>query len=79
MLHYDLLAINSHLPGRLIQQTFSDTRDVAITDFTRTLKDLKQSFDSAVNIQTAFISFRVSHGVEKIGLHFFPLQLAPQY
>jgi hypothetical protein len=35
-------------------------------DFIDRFRDLKQSLDSAVNIQTAFVSIRAAEGIERL-------------
>jgi hypothetical protein len=59
--------------GRLIRQSFSNNDANAISEFSQTFLDLKNSFDSSINAHTAFVSFRISEGVEKIGftIHIF--------
>jgi hypothetical protein len=54
------------LSGRLSRQALLDKTDT-INLLSQTFVDLKNRFDSAINIQTAFVSFRISEGVEKIG------------
>jgi len=41
-----------------------------IQDFTERFRDLKRSFDSAVGLQTAFVSIRAVEGIERLCVYF---------
>ena len=60
--------------GRVVRQAISDKANT-IAKFTRTFVDLKRAFDSAINVQIAFVSFRISEQVEQLGIiiHFSSL------
>src|SRR3984957_1833129 len=63
--------------GRVVRQAISDKANT-IAKFTRTFVDLKREFDSDINVQIAFVSFRISEQVEQLGIlsFIFPLQLS---
>ena len=46
-------------------QTFSNTGDV-INKFTETFCNLKDAFDSGINVQTTLVSYRITERVDKL-------------
>src|SRR3984957_19026490 len=63
--------------GRVVRQAISDKANT-IAKFTQTFVGLKRAFDSAINVQIAFVSFRISEQVEQLGIlsFIFLLQLS---
>lgn len=53
--------------GRIWRQTFSNTKET-INQMTKTLLELKASFDSGLAVQIAFLSMRTSETVESMCL-----------
>src|SRR3984957_10112034 len=53
--------------GRVVRQAISDKANT-IAKFTETFVDLKRAFDSTINLQIAFVSFRISEQVEQLGI-----------
>ena len=64
-----IIAVNEYSCelGRLVRQAISDKANT-IAKFSRTFVDLKRAFDSAINLQIAFVSFRISEQVEQLGI-----------
>src|SRR3984957_12222710 len=74
-----IIAVNEYSCelGRLVRQAISDKANT-IAKFTETFVDLKRAFDSTINLQIAFVSFRISEQVEQLGIlsFTFPPQLS---
>jgi hypothetical protein len=64
--HVSALALTGST-ARVVGQTFSNTGQ-AISDLSKHLISLKQSFDSGIALQTVFVSTRTLEEVEKLGL-----------
>src|ERR1700722_9976074 len=64
-----IIAVNEYSCelGRVVRQAISDKANT-IAKFSRTFVDLKRAFDSAINLQIAFVSFRISEQVEQLGI-----------
>src|ERR1700722_14553039 len=64
-----IIAVNEYSCelGRLVRQAISDKANT-IAKFTETFVDLKRAFDSTINLQIAFVSFRISEQVEQLGI-----------
>jgi hypothetical protein len=67
ILCYLYLYVYSVQLGRVIRQSLSNTAADAISKFSQTFMDLKIKFDSSINVQTAFVSFRISEVVQQMG------------
>jgi hypothetical protein len=59
----------SYILGKVLGRSPQTTE--TIQKFTHAFDSLRHSFDSAMAIQTAFISFRISQGIDKIGSNLF--------
>src|ERR1700722_2135099 len=64
-----IIAVNEYSCklGRLVRQAISDKANT-IAKFSQTFVDLKRAFDSAINLQIAFVSFRISEQVGQLGI-----------
>src|ERR1700722_11904455 len=64
-----IIAVNEYSCelGRVVRQAISDKANT-IAKFTETFVDLKRAFDSTINLQIAFVSFRISEQVEQLGI-----------
>ena len=67
---FSSLIYHISVSGRLLRQAMSDKADI-IAKFSQTFVQLKAAFDSAVNVQTAFVTFRTAQGLERIGENSF--------